>query len=954
MKRFSLYLLFALVMLSQFVNAASGATSFTTVPFSENELKANIRLMLAKHTPYAESQYKTAGYFGNGQSVEHGARTNADYAFVYAFIYKKAQDQTLPNGNTFANIKSKALAALRYSLKTHQTGTVNCTDGKKWGLVWESSMWSTSVAFAAWLLWDDLTLTDKENVKKLIIAEANFKLQTPIPTAITQDTKAEENGWDTNILAFAAAMYPDEVNASAWDYRCKQYAMNTYSVDSDKYDYRVVDGKYVRDWHIGPNLFNDYALENHNFFHTSYLNIPIQEMSESLLAYKAVQNQSNPRFKIPQALKHNVPQVWNSMLKEFILPEGILSMPNGNDWSMYIYDELSTFSALACVYRDPDALMLESMVLQFAKHRQTTTSDGSFLLNPDVGERRMGVTARRLVFAHLYHEYFSTADMQATAWADFSAKHESTKYLPYNRIIRSNNAHRYVTFSWFQSSDGTSYKSYMGMVSPNNINTSNIVFPFKAGNTGNFTGYVDVNGKARNATLMTDRYLMYPKSFTTTGKLSVNDGAITQYSSFYATPGNAVIYMDEQYGNVAGTITKNGGLMLGITTDVLTSDSRKLYSQSGMMQSNGATLSTLTGNWVNIDNSLGMITESNNGSIAFGQRELKTSVNISKLYGAYSENAKTFAAGEKIVSRTGTVYANIDASTTQKLAAKAKYPQVAAGWKAAVAEDPDGRRYMLLSNFTSNSATNLTLSYSEGAPVFERVTQIRDTTGNVVFNFMSNVAVPNVLNVFVKTNNHEIKAVQGNQPNEVYLLNEKDSVANLSVTFAGKPAVEIQVNANQCLMVKDSAGVINQIKADFPANYRNISRGKHIIADSQLSEHFPFATIDEDDSTYYESMLLPEKLKPQNLTLRLWGSHAVNQLIIHSFIHRGPKDIEILYSKDGYNFISAGVFALQNTDEKQIIPFNIAEASYLRIKINSSYGDKSVVVNGLTFMGSPL
>ena len=121
----------------------------------ENEVKATLREMLAKHLPYAEGQFKSGGYFGNGQSVEHGARTNADYALIYAFIYKKAQDQSLPGGMTIETIKQRALSAIRYSYDSHTANKVKlCTDNRYWGLVWESSMWSTSTAIAAWLLWD--------------------------------------------------------------------------------------------------------------------------------------------------------------------------------------------------------------------------------------------------------------------------------------------------------------------------------------------------------------------------------------------------------------------------------------------------------------------------------------------------------------------------------------------------------------------------------------------------------------------------------------------------------------------------------------------------------------------------------------------------------------------------------------------------------------------------------
>lgn len=943
------------------ITAQSKAPSvLTNEALSEATVKSTLREMLAKHLPYAESKFVAAsGYFGNGQSVEHGARTNADYALVYAFIYKKCQDQTLPNSLTFETVKQHALAAIRYSYNTHKTGTVNCTDGIKWGIVWESSMWCTSTAFASWLMADELTAADKAAVKKMVLAEANYNLSRTIPTAIPSDTKAEENGWDTNILAIAAAMYPEEKNAEAWTLRCKQFAMNTYSVAADLYRKDpikdVVDGKSIADWHIGGNLFPDYALENHNFFHTSYLNIPIQEMSESLLAYKAVQNQAAPAFPLPNALKHNVWNVWSSMLKEFIMADGILAMPNGNDWSMYIYDELGTYSALACIYRDPDALMLESMVLQYAKQRQTTTTDGSFLLNPDVAERRMAVTARRLVFAHLYHDFYPTSSMVATKWNDFSKEHETTKYLPYNGIIRSSNANKYVTFSWFTSQDGTSYKSYMGMVSPNDMNNSNIVFPFKAGNMGNFTGYTDVSGYTRNASLVSNTFAMYPKSFSTTGKLSITTSSLLKYVSFYSTPGNATIYHEDLVGSVAATMSKDGGLMQGITTDVLTHPTRTLYYAGGSVSSNGSTVSTIPGNWVNVDNVYGMVVNGGSG-IAFGEKELSTSVYVSKLYGSYSTTSKAFTANQLVFSRSSIVYPKVTAAVTQKLADHEKYPTVATGWKATAAEDPDGRRYLLMSNFRSTTSSAVTLSYPEGAPVFDRVTTVTDSTGTATFNCMINSSANNELYAFVKTGVLPLKAVQGDSPYSVYVKNDNATAVSATVNIWNNGGYQpfqviLQPGDMQLVQVVDNA--LTATAAPFPDGFRNLSRGKHILADNQLPEHFPFAMIDEDDSTWYQSLTLPTVAVPQNITCRLWSLNALSKLQVKSVEGIGPKDILIQVSSDGSTYTTVGSATLSNSTDWQMVTFTESDAKYFRIKINSTYGPLNVGIASLQMFGYP-
>lgn len=955
-----LLLLGASGSLGTLVAQSNTSLILTNEALPEATVKSTLREMLVKHLPYAESKFvASAGCFGNGQSGEHGARTNADYALVYAFIYKKCQNQRLPDGLTFETIKQHALAAIRFSYNTHKTGTLNGTNGSKWGLVWESSLWCTSTAYASWLMADELTDADKAAIKAMVMAEANYNLSRTIPTAIPSDTKAEENGWDTNILAIASALYPEEKNADVWTYRCKQFAMNTYSVAADSYRKDpfkdVVDGKTIAEWHIGGNLFPDYALENHHFFHTSYLNIPIQELSESLLAYKAVQNQAKPTFVIPNALKHNVMNVWSSMLKEFIMADGILAMPNGNDWSMYIYDELGTYSALACIYRDPDALMLESMVLHYAKKRQATTPDGAFLLNPDVGERRMAVTARRLVFAHLYHDYFPTNAMVATSWANFSKQHETTKYLPYNGIIRSSNADKYVTFSWFQSQDGTSYKSYMGMVSPNDMNNSNIVFPFKVGNMGNFTGYTDVNGYTRNASLVSNTFAMYPKSFSTTGKLNVTSNSLIKYLAFYTTPGMATIYHEDLVGSASATMTKDGGLLQGITTDVLTQPLRTLYYTGGSVSSNGSTVSSIPGNWVNVDNLYGMVVNGGSG-IAFGEKELSTSVYVSKLYGSYSTTSKAFTAGQTLCSRSSIVYPNVSATTTEKLAAKEKYPTVAAGWKATAAEDPDGRRYLLMSNFRSTTSSAITMSFQEGAPIFDRVTTVTDSTGTATFNCMSNSSANNELYTFIKTGSLPLKAVQGDSPYSVYVKNEQATAisANISIWNNGAyQRLSSVLQAGESYFFQVQNALIKVIKAPFPDGYRNLSRGKHLLADNQLPEHFPFAMIDDDDQTWFQSLTLPTVDEPQNITCRLWSLNAVNKLQVKAVQGMGPKDCLVQVSSDGSTYVTVGTVMLLDTSDWQTVNFTESDARFFRLKINSTYGQKQVGIASMQLFGYP-
>ena len=71
---------------------------------------------------------------------------------------------------------------------------------------------------------------------------------------------------------------------------------------------------------------------------------------------------------------------------------------------MFLYDQITSYTTAACFLRDPNALMLENLAYKHIKARQSTTQDGSWLLNSDIGPRRMGVEGHRVMMTYLMHE----------------------------------------------------------------------------------------------------------------------------------------------------------------------------------------------------------------------------------------------------------------------------------------------------------------------------------------------------------------------------------------------------------------------------------------------------------------------------------------------------------------------------------------------------------------------
>ena len=569
---------------------------------------------LRRFTVYARSIYTEAGTDedGNiagffrakdaGKSSEDGVRTNADLAMVCAFVWQQ--------GKKDAGLYEMSSRALRYATATHLANKkMKCTDGKHWGSMgshwqWESSLWAYSVAMAAKYLGEE----QSEPVRRLLEAEADNALERPVLTGYEGDTKAEENGWDTNVLAVAAAFYPRHPHARLWQEKMERLAFNCYTVDADS----------THTLYEGTNLFPDFTLQNHNYFHTSYQNVVIQELAESMLA--------SPRQLSKAGLVHHWQEVWDEVLARLALADGELAMPNGNDWSMFLYDQLPAYAAMATILKNPDALMLELRCLEQLLKRQQTTTDGSYMLHPDIGPRRMGVTAHRVMMTYLMHQQFGTRRIKASCWQDFCQRMAKTKVFTSQQIVRTMSEDRFACFSW---SEGL--KNATGIIVPNTVEDSKILIPYKYKGTGNFMGCYN---NAQTRLTGKPQFTTTDSTFQVRGRLMAAGGSVPQDFVVSADARNAVMVEYQLLGS--DTIREERGGTVAVSVDPFTKTERTLYHENGQFVSDGSQLHTFHSNWVNIDNRIGIIAIGEDNEMAFGDRQLINSIQTARLYPAYS------------------------------------------------------------------------------------------------------------------------------------------------------------------------------------------------------------------------------------------------------------------------------------------------------------------------------
>lgn len=773
----------------------------------ESTMKADLMQMLARFTHYMKANYmslpdansagEACGVFRGENTMgsnEQGVRHNADLSMVCAFLTKYGRGHvTLPEGVTWGDVEQMAMRSLVFAYSTHKANRLlTCSDGKHWGSlsaddhVWESSLWAMSVAYSAFFQWERLTAQQRQYVRSMLTAECNYELQRDIPTAFRGDTKAEENGWEADVLAATLGLFPDDPRAPQWFDRLRAFAINSYSTAADATDSTIIDPHHdtmtVADYHRGANLYDDYTLQNHDFFHTSYQNVVIQELGEAALALRLFQTalHGHERWKT-NALMHNNDRVMGHVLKWLALADGELAMPNGNDWSLFLYDQITSYATNACFLRDPDALMLENLAYKMIKARQTTTADGSWLLRPDVGARRMGVQAHRVMMTWLMHETMPTASLTPTRWDDFNRRYAEAKVFQTQNVVRAATDDRFTCFSW-----STGKKSYTGYIAANSTDRNKIIVPYREGNTGNFLGHYEVAGKPHDAVpVVSGLYNLRGNSYTMNGELNTNGASLNHRFAIYSTPGNAVIYLDRVEARTDADITKEKGALMAISTDELTSTRRTLHYADTCLQTNGGETVTMTGNYVNIDQSVGIVV-ARPKLMAFGERANNNSVMTSKLYASYSDRPRRVQAGHEVDRRAVVYYSNITAHTTKAMA-RGLLPltdSLPPGWNGALVPDPDGTHHLLLSNFAGEPACQLrNIVCPLGAPVFGVTTAVKGNRSNALFTSETNRSMGQTVKFFLTGD--DVTAIQA-----------PDDSATILITAPAKARVRVRAIAN--------------------------------------------------------------------------------------------------------------------------------------------------------------
>jgi len=347
---------------------------------------------------YAEGVWRQAthagappqtGYWGDGNSSGNGGiRGSCGIAVAYATLVY-AEPDSAENARRMDRLRQ----ALDYAAETHLTGSGLARDGRRWGHGWQTAMWAGSMGLACLLVEDRLPSNTVARVRRVVADECDHRAGIPPASGYVSDTKSEENGWNSNVLALGAAWLSDHPRAPIWLEAAKRYLVNTYTVPDSSADplaARITTA----------TLYPSYALENHGFFHPTYQMVGGMSLGDSLLMARL----ANPAVaaELQPFAEHNVLEVWHRVLAPLLLDSGDFAYPAGLDWELHDFEHNSYLAWLATHFDDPVARWAHERVAQLVRYRQRINGDGSFVGPSGGGFYREAVEARRTAIAWLH------------------------------------------------------------------------------------------------------------------------------------------------------------------------------------------------------------------------------------------------------------------------------------------------------------------------------------------------------------------------------------------------------------------------------------------------------------------------------------------------------------------------------------------------------------------------
>jgi hypothetical protein len=552
-------------------------------------------------------------------------------------------------------------------------------------------------AWAVQLWWSELSQATRADAATVIKAEANDILNDtydPWPLGeLVGDTKLEDNSVAASLLSISAAMFPSDPNADDWAEEAKLMSINAWGRAADELDTDLVDGISIADWVEEVNVFDDYTVHNHNFFHPSYM----LSNSPPLIYY------AHHNLAIPDAFRFRMAEAWDEVMAPLMSDDGDIVMPTGTDWIYHDFQHIAHLATIGTVLERDDAAVYESRAILQLRARQNAHAGSLYGMS---GTGFEADVVRNVASAWWIHELFGPApeptelEFKAARDSHDGVYHFDSQLLTFARndgVINS------MAWEYGQKANPT------GLVVPSSddyLDDPTLIIPKTNSSLGS-----DVDSAP------TYSYTLHANEFSTAAVVS---GGARKFAYFAFSDGAAML-LDRGTGSTfTYSFEKTAGLV----------GARPVYDQTGLRTGSVS----LSGTWVNVADRFGLVAV---GGAGLGMTQV--SENIGAKVNAHT--VLTGATGTGNGNRAALILPGADRTETAGAAAFFDSSTISdVNWSAATGRGTDGTARIAVARWGGGGSATVTMLSPDGVPIPDRPNDVTVTgagTGTTSFTLPS-------------------------------------------------------------------------------------------------------------------------------------------------------------------------------------------------------------------------
>jgi hypothetical protein len=307
----------------------------------------------------------------------HWAMQAHDTAFsAYAVLAADPQTDVARTGMSRDELTATALAMLRFTLHSHHAGGGHTTDLRNWGHTWISALGVERMMHGVRAIRSFLTADDRDALRRVLLSEADWLLESwPVAAGLTKGNRPESNMWNGTFLHRVARLYPDAPQASAWREKGSRFLANAISIPEDAADERILDGRPLREWHVGPNFTSVYGCNHHGYMNVGYMVITLSNLAMFHFACR------EEGWTPPETLYLHARELWQ-VVKTCTFPDGRLWRIGGDSRVRYCYCQdygLPAWLFAEDFLGDRDASRFAEGWLKQVRTEAENNGDGTFL-----------------------------------------------------------------------------------------------------------------------------------------------------------------------------------------------------------------------------------------------------------------------------------------------------------------------------------------------------------------------------------------------------------------------------------------------------------------------------------------------------------------------------------------------------------------------------------------------